>query len=174
VQTSQQFCKVTWVDRATLQEALDCSGTEAWRILKRLGATPGPGGALVLPKDLFLERLREYLADPRILFEKNRRGRLEQALDALNPHTRSRLVKVIEEDRPADALDLISSRFANLPAGVEITPRSLHIEFQGREEFLERIGAVIFALHNDTQRVMAFLDTGAADSAAQPRSAPAS
>jgi hypothetical protein len=83
-----------WVDRATLQEALDCSQTEAWRILKKLGAEPGPGGALVLPKELFLERLREYLADPRVAFERRRRDRLEAALDALSPPTRARLVKV--------------------------------------------------------------------------------
>jgi len=77
------------------------------------------------------------------------------ALDALNPRTRARLVRV---GRQADALELLGSRFHRLPEGVELTPRSLHVEFQGREEFLERLGAVIFALENDTERVLAFLD----------------
>jgi hypothetical protein len=75
---------VVWVDRALLQEVLGCSQTEAWRILKRLGAEPGPGGALVLAKDAFLERVRQYLADDRVTFEQRRRQRLEQALDALS------------------------------------------------------------------------------------------
>jgi hypothetical protein len=157
---SLERLEVQWVDRALLQETLGCSQTEAWRILKRLGAEPGPGSALVLAKDLFLDRVRQYLGDDRVVFERHRRERLEQALDALSPHTRSRLVKVIAEDRPADALRLLSSRFANLPPGVELTPHSLHIEFQGREEFLERLGAVIFALQNDTERVLDFVEKG--------------
>ena len=35
--------------------------------------------------------------------------------------------------------------------------RSLHIEFTGREEFLERLGAVVFGLENDTERMLAFV-----------------
>ena len=148
-----------WVDRACLQEVLDCSQTEAWRILKKLGAEPGPGGALVIEREVFLERVRTYLEDPRVSFERRRRERLEAALDALNPRTRARLVKVVGEERPAEAAQLLSSRFDHLPEGVELTPHSLHIEFRGREEFLERLGALIFALENDTQRMLAFIDS---------------
>ena len=133
--------EVPWVDRACLQEALGCSQTEAWRILKKLGAEPGPGGALVLAKAVFLERVRAYMEDPRVSFERRRRERLEAALDALAPRTRAYLVKVVDEDRPAEALGLINTRLGNLPEGVELTAHSLHIEFQGREEFLERLGA---------------------------------
>ena len=144
------------MDRATLEEALGCSQTEAWRILRKLGAEPGPGGALVLAKEVFLERVRAYREDPRVTFERRRRERLEAALDALNPRTRARLVKV--EDRPVEAAELLASRFNHLPDGVELTPHSLHIDFQGREEFLGRLGAVVFALENDTERVLAFVD----------------
>jgi hypothetical protein len=149
------------VDRALVQEVLGCSQTGAWRILRRLGAEPGPGGALVLARVVFLERVRAYLEDPRVVFERRRRERLEAALDALNPSARARLVKVVGEDRPAEAAELLGSRFDRLPAGVELTPSSLHIEFRGREEFLERLGTVVFALENDTERVLAFLDAGA-------------
>ena len=150
--------EVAWVDRALVQEVAGCSQTEAWRILRRLGAEPGPGGALVLAKNVFAQRVRAYLEDPRVGFERRRRERLEAALDALNPRTRARLVKVVGEDRPAQAAELLNSRFDRLPAGIELTPHSLHIEFQGREEFLERLGAVVFALENDTARVLEFVD----------------
>ena len=93
-----------------------------------------------------------------------RRERLEAALDALNARTRARLVKVVGEERPAEAAELVGTRFDRLPDGVELTPSSLHIEFQGREEFLERLGAVIFALENDTERVLGFVDTPHPDS----------
>ena len=155
--------EVSWIDRALLQEVSGCSQTEAWRILKKLGAEPGPGGVLVLPREVFLARVRAYLEDPRVGFERRRRQRLEAALDALNPRTRARLVKVVDENRAAG---LTGSRFGHLPDGVELTRNSLHIDFQGREEFLERLGALIFALENDTARVLAFVDTGADAAAA--------
>jgi hypothetical protein len=152
---------IPFVDRATLQEVLGCSTTEAWRILRKLGAAPGPGGALVLSKAVFLERLRAYNEDPRVVFERRRRERLETALDALSPHTRARLVKVVAEDRPADSVRLLSTRFGNLPAGVELTPHTASTsKFQGREEFLERLGAVLFALGNATEKVLGFVERG--------------
>jgi hypothetical protein len=69
-------------------------------------------------------------------------------------------VKVIGEDRPADAVRLLSTRFGNLPEGVTLTAHSLHVEFQGREEFLSRLGAVVFALENDTEHILNFLEKG--------------
>jgi hypothetical protein len=51
----------------------------------------------------------------------------------------------------------LNTRFANLPDGVELTPRGLHIAFQGREEFLQRVAALVFALQNDTDRILAFV-----------------
>ena len=83
--------EVPWVDRALLQEVLGCSQTEAWRVLTRLGGEPGPGGALVLAREVFLERVRAYSEDPRVGFERRRRERLEAALDALNPAAAARL-----------------------------------------------------------------------------------
>ena len=65
---------VSWVDRALLQEVLGCSQTEAWRILKKLGAEPGPGGALVLAREVFLERVRAYMEDPQVSFELKKAG----------------------------------------------------------------------------------------------------
>ena len=122
------------------------------------GRSPGPAGRSCSR----LERVRAYMDDPRVSFERRRRERLEAALEALNPHTRARLIKVIGEDRPAEAAGLLSSRFDRLSDGVELTSHSLHIEFRGREEFLERLGAVIFALENDTERVLRFVEQGSA------------
>jgi hypothetical protein len=70
-----------------------------------------------------------------VVFERQRRERLEQALDALSPHTRSRLVKVIGADRPAEALGLLNTRFGRLPPGVTLTPRSLQVDLRGEKSF---------------------------------------
>jgi hypothetical protein len=144
-------------DRRSLQELLGTTQTEAWRILKRLGAEAGPGGALMLSREALLQRLRAWLDNPDVQFEVNRRQRLETALDALNPLVRTRLVKVVEND-DRKALELTRTRFANLPEGVTFTPTSLEIEFQDSQQFLQLLGAVLKALENDTAEVLEFID----------------
>jgi len=38
------------------------------------------------------------------------------------------------------ALELVSTRFARLPPGIELSPARLTIEFYGTEDFLEKFG----------------------------------
>jgi hypothetical protein len=62
--------------------------------------------------------------------------------------------------RDEGARELVSTRFASLPPGVELTPSSLRIEFFGSEDFLRKFGAVVYALHNDYERITEFIETG--------------
>jgi len=115
----------------------------------------------MLSREVLLARLRAWLDNPDIQFEINRRQRLERALDALNPTVRTRLVKVVEND-DQKAHELTQTRFGNLPEGITFKPTSLTLDFQGSEHFLRLLGAVLKALENDTDEVIAFLDrTGA-------------
>jgi hypothetical protein len=68
---------------------------------------------------------------------------------------RARRIQVAPEAR---ALGLVGSRFRHLPEGVELEPRRLTIAFSSPEEFLERIGSVIFALQNDFEAIRQFID----------------
>jgi hypothetical protein len=147
-------------DRRAIQELLGTSQTEAWRILRRLGAEPGPGGALMLPREVLIARLRAWLDDPEVQFEVDRRQRLETALDALNPVVRTRLVKVVEND-PGKAIEIAQTRFARLPDGITFTPTSLKLEFRGSQNFLKLLAAVLKALENDTTELIAFMDSEA-------------
>jgi hypothetical protein len=65
--------------------------------------------------------------------------------------------------RSAAAAELVSSRFESLPPGVDLQPGELHIQFRGADDFLRKVGAVVFALNNDLERVTEFIDAGAAD-----------
>ncbi len=42
--------------------------------------------------------------------------------------------------------ELMGTRFANLPPGVELRRGELRIAFYGTEDFLQKVGAVVFAL----------------------------
>ena len=146
-----------FIDRRTLEEILGVGKWTAWRIMRHCGAEEGPGGALVCRRDALVERLRAVQQDGRLAPEIARRQRLETYLDGMIQYA-SRKHKEIARNAAAEAL--VSSRFANLPPGVDLQPGELRIQFRGTEEFLLKFGAVVFALNNDFERVSEFLEEG--------------
>jgi hypothetical protein len=74
------------------------------------------------------------------------------------PGRPDRLVKVVENDERT-ARELADTRFGNLPKGVTFTPTSLKLEFQGSQDFLQLLGAVLKALENDTHEMILFMDS---------------
>jgi len=148
-----------WIDRRQLEEALGISKTVAWRLLRRCGVEPGPGAALVVRRDDLIQRLEQLARDGGpIQHEIQRRGRLEDFLERIRPPVVANLIRVAGNQQ--QALKLINTRFAKLPGNVVLTPRSLHIEFFGTEDFLQAVGAVIYALHNDYESISAFIEDG--------------
>jgi hypothetical protein len=148
--------EMEWIDRKTLQETLGVSKTVAWRVLRRCGATDGPGNSLVCRRATLLQALRDLQSTGACESEIRRRGRLEQNLASLLEAARARQIPVAP---PTRSLELLSTRFGNLPTGVELTPARLTIDFQGAEDFLAKIGALVFALQNDYERVREFVET---------------
>jgi hypothetical protein len=147
-----------WIDRRAFEEILAMSKWTAWRILKTCGAENGPGGALAIRRTDLIERLETLRRDGRLAPEIDRRARLGNALDGLLRVARSRHREIAHNER---ALELVSTRFASLPAGVELTPSSLHIDFFGTEDFLGKFGAVVYALHNDYECISEFVEGAA-------------
>jgi hypothetical protein len=145
-----------WVDRKTLQEILGVSKTVAWRVLKRCGASDGPGNTLMCRRDSLLHRLRSLHSTDACAQEIRRRGRFEQNLASLREAARSRQIRVAP---PARAVELVSTRFQKLPPVIELTRNRLTIDFRGTEDFLAKIGAMVFALQNDYEAIQAFLET---------------
>lgn len=102
-----------------------------------------------------MARLRKLLADEeKIAFEVRRRQRLAAYLEQIRPGVIAARTKIVPDQ---DAQALVNSRFAALPANVHLTPESLHIDFQGPDEFLAAIGALIYAVNNDYDAVSRFL-----------------
>ena len=146
-----------WVGRRELEEALGVSKTVAWRILKKCGITEGPGHALVCRREDLIERLTDLQNNATHAPEIRRRARLENFLERVRPDVVANLTRVVRSDQ---ALALFNSTFGKLPPNVTLTPRSLHIEFFGTEDFLQSFGTVVYALHNDYEAISAFLETG--------------
>jgi len=144
-----------WIDRRTLEETLCVSKTVAWRIMRRCGAAGGPGGALVCRRPELIEALESLERSPACDREIRRRGRVELRLTQLLAAARSQHVLVAPRDRGAE---LLSTRFSKLPPGVELAPGRLTVDFAGTADFLEKVGAVVFALQNDYEAISSFTE----------------
>lgn len=145
-----------WVDRRALEEALGVSKWTAWRILKQCGAGEGPGGALICRRDALIRQLQHLQENSSYKVEIQRRERVEQYLDSIVRFA-SRKHKQIARGNDA-SIALLSARFNSLPAGVELTPTELKIVFSGTEDFLQKVGALVYALQNDLEAVSDFID----------------
>ncbi len=149
--------KTDWIDRRTVEEVLGVSKTVAWRVLRSCGASDGPGNTVVCRRLELVQALEALQETGGYQHEIRRRNRVEQNLDLLLQSARSRHIQVAREDR---GLDLASTRFAELPAGIELSPSRLIIDFSGTQDFLAKFGAVVFALQNDYERVEEFIANG--------------
>ena len=146
-----------WVNRRTLEEALAVSKWTAWRILKRCGAQDGPGGSLVCQRKDLIAKLQALQEDGHFAPEIARHQRVEQYLDGMARFVRGKH-KEIARDQAAG--DLLGTRFATLPPGIDLQAEELRIRFSGMQDFLAKFGAVVFALNNDYEKISEFIDAG--------------
>jgi len=146
-----------WIDRRTVEEVLGISKTAAWRILRRCGAVDGPGNTLICQREELIGVLAKVQSTGEFEREARRRNRLAGYLERLADVSRARGTMVATERQ---AVDLINARFDRLPPGITLTTRQLTVEFASPEEFLQRMGAVIFALQNDYESIREFIERG--------------
>lgn len=146
-----------FVDRRTLAEALGVSRWTAWRILTGCGAQKGPGGALFCRKAELIMQLRDRGARGDYQFEIERRNRVDNYLQKALITASRKQIRLTRT--PEEAVQLRNTRFSSLPSGVDLSRTELKIEFVGTEDFLEKVGAIVFAIHNDYETVSAFIES---------------
>jgi len=153
-------CPDEWIDRRSIEELFGCSKTVAWRILRQAGVEPGPGGALLCRREDLITRL-ERITESGGAVEREiaRRERLDAFLHRIRPAVIANMTKVV---RDAEAEALLRSRFKQLPAGIDLSPGELRISFGDMNDFLQKFGAVLFALNNDLEAIQEYLDSPAA------------
>ena len=62
--------------------------------------------------------------------------------------------------RTAAAEAIRSTRFGQLPAGVDLAPGELRIRFSGTNDFLQKFAAMVYALNNDFEGIREFIENG--------------
>ncbi len=150
--------RTEWVGRKELEDALELSKTVSWRLMRQCGGVVGPGAALICRREDLIYRLEHLLQDGgKVQFEVERRERLAEYLDEIRPEVVAVRTKVIPDRKAAG---LVATRLTSLPEGVTLTRDKLEIQFANPEEFLSRIGAMIYALNNDYQSIVKFILNG--------------
>jgi hypothetical protein len=152
------------LDRRAIETLLGVSQTEANRVLKRAGAV-ALSGRLLIARSAFQAWLEEVLERQAVDREEKRVQRVAETVVAARlTHQNYYRPRVTREEA---AVELVSTRFRQLPPGVELTPGRFSIEFLGAGDFLAKFGAMVFALQNDFEEISAFLeDHGGGDRAA--------
>jgi hypothetical protein len=149
-----------YIDRKGVEQLLQVSTTVAWRILKKCGAQTGMGSCLSMERTAFvraLEAIQIGEAAPEIV----RHIRLEQRLQQERASRRAEKVQVAGG---GSAETVVNTRFTALPEGVLLERQQLTVRFANFEEFMEKVGAVVYALQNDWEAVREFVGGGTGDS----------
>lgn len=142
------------VDRRAVEEAFAVSATTAWRIMRKVGAEPGPGNTQVCDRGRMVEAIVRWRDSKQVDREFARREKVEGRLQQL---LQSAIVQHLEIAPPAEGVALVSSRFQGLPDGVTLGRDRLTIDFAGLQDFLRKFGAVLFAVQNDLEEVRTFV-----------------
>jgi hypothetical protein len=123
--------------------------------MRRCGAGDGPGNTLVCPRDEFVRSLEKLQATGEFERDVRRRDRLRDYLERMAGVVQSRRTTVATHEQ---ALELVNARFGRLPPGIVLTKSQLTVDFTSPEEFLQRIGAIVFALQNDYEAIREFIE----------------
>lgn len=137
--------------RQNVADLFDVRKGSAIAIMRELGGSKR-GVQWVIGKRDLLRALNRMLQGKRFAELNQRQARIRQTLD--DPALKLKRTAVAQGE-PAG--QMVSSRLSKLPAGVNLSRESLHIDFQGPEDFLLKFGAVVFALQNDYSTIQGML-----------------
>jgi hypothetical protein len=152
--------KEPWIDRKSLETLLAVSTTVAWRVLKRCGARSGPGNSLAIAREDLIDAL-EAMVGGAAAPEIARRQRLADRIELVAAGHRAERVQVAAA---GEAQAVVNTRFARLPEGVSLEPRRLTVEFRDFDQFMQQIGAVVYALQNDWEALREYIGAAPEDS----------
>jgi hypothetical protein len=139
-----------WLDRRAMEQAFGVSKMEACRLLGRFGAHR-LGRQLLIRKQDAIRQLESLRQSGDYIEEAVRRERLVRDLEE------TRKVLVARQVRIPAACDVRDHRFADLPAGISLSPNRLAIEFYGIEDLMAKLFELSQAMANDPERLEAML-----------------
>jgi hypothetical protein len=150
-----------WLGRAEIERLFAVSRASAVKILDRFGAGFA-GNALAIQRDDLIMRVKALLNDPAVSFERERYSSTlatisQDSLRDLLGEAAQQLRNNRTYIHGQDATIHKQSRFVDFPSEIDLTVSSLHIRFGGLQDFLMKIGILVYALQNDLESLERFL-----------------
>ena len=131
----------SWVDRSRVQGLLGVGPRRAQQILAPcVGRQVGANG--LADREILIAHLLRLAAGETVHYERQRRHRLAEQLDALYRGRREGVMV-------AAPAAVVNQMFVNLPEGVSITPGQITVRFSGATEALQKLLALAMAIRND-------------------------
>ncbi|MGH9645613.1 MAG: hypothetical protein ACRD4E_02250 [Bryobacteraceae bacterium] len=132
-----------FIDRATLELVLGVGRRRAQQIM-RTCVTEHVGANGLADRETLIARLIGLARDEDAVYEVQRRRKVAGIVEQLRRERLENPRLLVEA--PAQ---VVNQQVANLPAGVEIEPGRITVEFASAQEALERLLALAMALSND-------------------------
>ena len=130
------------IDRRTVESLFGVSPRQALRILSTLGCYTAGKSLLIERLDL-IRKLESISTTDEVRFEHTRHARVSDHLERYRKEqsARNRQITVPPES--------VSARMASLPAGVQLYPGMLQIQFTNAEDLLGKLFTLGQAISND-------------------------
>ncbi len=141
IQLALQASPDLLVDRASIERVFQVSHRHASRLLRQFGAAP-LGGAMVISSGELATKLDRLGREEGVVFERERRERLEQKLSEARQELRARRVVIAPVPEPPPAL-------CRLPEQIQLGPGELRIRFATPTELLQHLLTLAQAVSDD-------------------------
>lgn len=136
------------IDRPLVEQLFDLRRTAAADLMRRMGAEQC-GRCWVIGRGLLMARLREVQEHPEFQWETARRERVVQVIDDARRERRRAVVPVTG----AELRRLNEMTIDGLPETVRIEPGQLRVSFDGMDDLLRQLMALIQVIDNDFDAV---------------------
>jgi hypothetical protein len=122
------------IDRQIIERLFDLRKTAAFQLLRRMGAEP-VGHSLAISRTLLMARLREVQEHPQWRWERERRIRIRDRIDALRVNNRKSGVPIDAALRQATETEEIDG----LPATIQLSRGLLAIHCSDMQDLLGQL-----------------------------------
>jgi hypothetical protein len=145
----------SFVDRATVEFLLGVGRRRAQQIMAPC-VTDRVGANGLADRDLLVARLHQLANGEDGYYERRRRNRLSEILSGLREARLKRPPLLVEAP-----VAVLAQEFESLPAGVQLSPGRIVLDFDDPREALEKLLALAMAISNDFdqfERVVVSID----------------
>jgi len=137
--------EVPVVDRAVIERLFGLRRRRAIELLHSFGGYQA-GRTFLIDRRRLIEELRRLADGQEFQVERQRKERLDGQFDELRRCKEAARVRIPVQP------GVFGRKMADLPAGVELQPGHLHIEFSGTEDLLVKLYELSQAASNDFGR----------------------